>query len=153
MKIKSVIYTLVGRACAICVGTSLLFFTVAQIASYIRMDGELGISFSQYLLFLLFSFVLAGASYLFRLPLPRAVNLLIHYASCLLSFFITFIAAGKLVRVTASAILVFAMIFTLLYAVVFGICLLIRKLVGSPEKVAKSNKKHEAEEEYRSRFQ
>lgn len=153
MKIKSVIYTLVGRACAICVGISLLFFTVAQIAAYIRMEGELGISFSQYLLFLLFSFVLSGASYFFRMPLPRAVNLLCHYACCLLSFFITFIAAGKLVTLTPSVVLVFVAIFTVLYALFFGIFLLVRKLLGSSSKSSKIDRKSKAEEEYQSRFQ
>ena len=153
MKLKTLIASLVGRACAICVGISLLFFTVAQIASYVRMDGELGISFSQYLLFVLFSLVLAGASYIFRLPLPRVLNLLIHYASCLLSFFVTFLAAGKLVKLTPSACLVFAVIFTLLYALVFGVYLLVRKLFRISPKSEKSDRKTKAEEEYRSRFQ
>lgn len=153
MKMKSIISTLVSRACLICVGISLFFFTVAQIAAYVRMDGELGVSFSQYLLFLLFSFILAGASYSFRLPLPSAVNVLIHYAICLLSFFITFIAAGKLVRMTASTVLVFTVIFTLLYALVFGIFLLIKRLFGKAEKQEKTARKSKAEAEYQNRFQ
>ncbi|MBO7171017.1 MAG: hypothetical protein J6W28_07570, partial [Clostridia bacterium] len=61
MKIKNLLLELISRACIICVAVSLLFFVVAKIVTANTLGGELGISFSQYGLFALFSLLLAAA--------------------------------------------------------------------------------------------
>ncbi len=151
MKIKEFVFQFISRACCVCVAISLLFFTLAQIIMVTSLDNEVGISFSQYALFLLFSLILCGAAYLFRLPLPKIINLLIHYFVCGISFFIMFSVAGKLQLGNFGKITVFFAIFTIFYAVFFGLYLLFKYLFLSDGKKTK-NKKKAHEEPYKKRF-
>lgn len=129
MKIKSFLLELFSRACIICVAVSMLFFALAKIVTLNSLDGELGISFSQYALFALFSLILAGASYLFRLPLSKFLCLLIHFVTTGVSFFVMFAVAGKLNLKSFGGAMVFFALFTLLYALFFGIYLLFKRLL------------------------
>ena len=152
MKVRDLFLGILTRASSVCVGMSLVFFIVAQIASSSRLEGELGISFSQYLLFILFSFAITGAGYLFRLPLPYLLNLLIHYAVCLLSFIITFMAVGKLVATGGISLFVFAVVFTVFYAVCFGLYLLLRFLLFPEKRNERTKKKKKEAQVYVDRF-
>lgn len=148
MKVKDFILKFISRACCVCVAISLLFFTVAQIIMATSLENEVGISFSQYALFLLFSFLLCGAAYLFRLPLPKALNLLIHYLVCAVCFFVMFSVTGKLQLGNFGKATVFFVIFTLFYALFFGIYLLFTRVLLRDK--TRSQKK--AEEVYEKRF-
>ncbi|MBO5653313.1 MAG: hypothetical protein J6S44_03775 [Clostridia bacterium] len=147
MKIKNLLLELISRACIICVAVSLLFFVVAKIVTANTVGGELGISFSQYGLFALFSLLLAAASYLFRLPLSKALCFLIHYVATGASFFIMFAIAGKLTAKSFGGAMVFFALFTLLYAVFFGVYLLFKRLLF-PEAFPKKK----GAEDYKKRF-
>ena len=129
MKIKSFLLELISRACIICVAISMLFFVVAKIVTVNSLDGELGISFSQYALFALFSLLLTGAGYLFRLPISKVLRLFIHFVATGVSFFVMFAVAGKLSLKSFGGAMVFFALFTLLYALFFGIYRLFRRLL------------------------
>ena len=146
MKVRDFILQLISRACVICVAVSLLFFAVAAIVTANSLDGALGISFSQYALFMLFSLLLTGAGYLFRLPVSGVLRLLIHYLVAGACFFIMFAVAGKLNVGSFGGAMVFFTLFTIFYALFFGIYLLIKWLLY-PEK-----RKKKAEQHYEKRF-
>ena len=147
MKIRSFLLKLISRACIICVAISFLFFVVAQIVTINSLDGELGISFSQYALFALFSLLLAAAGYLFRLPLSKFLRLFIHFVVTGVSFFVMFAVAGKLNLKSFGGAMVFFALFTLLYALFFGVYLLFKRLLF-PEAL----KKKKDAEVYEKRF-
>ena len=147
MKVRDFILRLISNACVICVTVSLLFFAVAAIVTANSVEGALGISFSQYGLFILFSLLLAAAAYLFRLPVSGFLRVLIHYAVTAACFFIMFAVAGKLNASSFGGAMVFFALFTLLYAVFFGAYLLVSHLLF-PEKRRKNTK----EESYEKRF-
>ena len=148
MKIRSFIFKLISNACVICVAVSLLFFAAASIVTANSLDGQLGISFSQYALFILFSLLLAAAAYLFRLPLPRSLCLLIHFVVTAICFFVMFAVAGKLNLKSFGGAMVFFALFTLLYLLFLGLYLLFKRIVF-PEKT--KNKRKE-EVPYEKRF-
>ena len=147
MKIKALVLELLSRACIVCVAVSMLFFLVAKIVTVNSLDGELGISFSQYALFALFSLLLAAAGYHFRLPISKILRLLIHFVTTGVSFFVMFAVAGKLNLKSFGGALVFFVLFTLLYALFFGIYLLLKRLLY-PEAFQKKK----VAEPYEKRF-
>lgn len=130
MKIKAFLLELLSRACIVCVAVSMLFFVIAKIVTINSLDGELGISFSQYALFALFSLILAAAGYLFRLPISKVLRLFLHFVTTGASFFVMFAVAGKLSLKSFGGAMVFFVIFTLLYALFFGIYLLFKRLLS-----------------------
>lgn len=152
MKIKNEILSFIGKSCTACVGLSLLFYIVMEIIFSTSIDRERGIPFTQFLLLLLCAFLLTGASYLFRLPFPKALNLLLHFAVSFLSLFITFVASGKLVKSGATSVLVFLVLFSVLYGLCFGIFLLFRFLFFPEKRQEKAKKERQKEAEYVNRF-
>ena len=152
MKIRSQeIALFLYRATAFCVGISLAFFLFAQVVASIRGEGQLGISFSQYALILLFSLLLSAAHYLFCLPLARPLCIFIHYAVCAVAFYIVFFTASKLMVENAGAFIVLLGLFTLFYIIFFGAAVLLRFLV-SPKRKQKKAAEANAEASYERRF-
>jgi hypothetical protein len=147
MKVRDFILQFIFRACVVCVAVSLLFFAVATIVRSNSLDGELGISFSQYALFFLFSLLLTGAGYVFRLNLHRALRILIHFLITGVCFFIMFAIAGKLNLGSFGGAMIFFVLFALLYALFFGAYALLKYLLF-PEL----RKPKKAEEHYEKRF-
>ena len=147
MKIRDLIPSFFARACCASVALSTVFYIFMEIAYSTSLDVVNGIAFGQFLLLFLCAALLAGASYLFLLPLPRSVNVLLTYITNFLSLFIVFNAAGKTLSFLPTLL-----IFTLFYAIFFGILFLFR-LIFYPEKRREKTKAEEKKEaEYVNRF-
>jgi hypothetical protein len=111
------------------------------------LDVTHGISFGQFLLLLLCSALLAAAAFLMLLPLPKAVNVLLNYIISFLSVYVVFGAAGKLLNPFAAWIL-----FTVFYALFWGIFLLFRYIFYPERREEKSRLEQREEAEYVNRF-
>lgn len=134
------------NTCAIAVGVALLFYLFALILG----KGALGIPFSQFALLLGFSVLLNAAGYLFRLRVSKFTAFLLHYLTCGVCFFVVFLAAGKIRLEKTADFFIALVLFTLIYAVVFGAGALIKHFLR--KKDGESGTKGKAEEEYRKRF-
>ena len=85
---------------------------------------------SQYFLILSFSFAIALANLLLSLKaLPKIARISIHYVVLLVAFFVIFILSSKIQKPTQSQIFIFFFLFTVFYAVCFGIAVLAKKLL------------------------
>ena len=124
--IKDVFSKLLFRTTAICVAVTLAVLTVTQIIKSADGGGIPAITLGQFALFLLFSLLLAGASFLFLLSLHKALCLLIHFTVCGIAFFALFMLAGKFAFGSPSAVFIAMLLYTVLYAVGLGIYLLVR---------------------------
>lgn len=129
---------------------SLAFFLFAAIQGF-SSGLEAAISFSQYALILLFAFILALSKHILRLfELSLVWRTLIHFVISAVAFIVIFIAAGKIAP-TPSGIFVFCFLFTVIYAIVFFLKLLLSHLIkkhcDKPEKAQDTNK-----ETYQSMF-
>ncbi len=113
---------------------SLAYTTVIVLAFYLMIaisDPERNaIIFTQYLLLLLFGFICGFAHELFLLrKMPLIARIGIHYGILLVSFILVCIASGKL-AVKFGGIVVFGLIFSVLYAVIISVTLLILRSMG-----------------------
>ncbi len=129
-------------------GISLVFFAVAALINSTEQTfGTLGISFPQYLLILLFSFLIAGAGLLLSLPrLHVALRILIHYAVILTGFIVIFAVAGNLNFDSSAKIFVAIVIFTFFYAIIMAVYISLLHTLG------KLSKKRGAPTKYHSIF-
>ena len=152
MNIKKSILSFFGKTCTSCVGLSLLFYLLIEILSTTSLDIVRALPAGQFLLLLLCAALLNAASYIFLLPLPKAINVLLHYIVCILSLFVTFIATGKVVASNAANVLVFFVIFSFLYALYWGLFLLARFLLFPEKRKEKTKKEQKKEAEYVNRF-
>ena len=152
MKFKQFIFPFLAKACAACVGLALLFYTALTLLSLGELEGARGIPFSQFLLLLLCALLLTAASYLLKLNLPRFICLILHFFACFFSLFITFIAAGNLVVLSAASVLVFLFLFSVLYGIYWGLFVLLRFLIFPERRNEKRKKEKKKEEEYVPRF-
>ncbi len=123
---KDTFFKLFSRASVICVAISFLMLSVTQIIKATDGGGIPAVTLAQFSLFFLFSLILAGASFLFRLPFHNALCTLIHFLSCGVAFFAVFMLAGKFAFESPAAIFIALMLYTVLYAVGFGIYMLTR---------------------------
>ena len=152
MNIKKSILSFFGKTCAAAVGLALLFYVLIEILATTSLDIVRAIPAGQFLLLLLCAALLNGASYLLRLPLHRALNILLHYIACILSLFITFAATGKVALSNATSVLVFLVIFSVLYAAYWGVLTLVRFLLFPENRKEKSKAELKKEAEYVNRF-
>lgn len=151
MKIKNFIFSFIGKSCAACVGLCLLFYIAMESLAQGSLDVPLGIPLGQFILLLISALLLSAASYLFQLPLPKLINLLLNYIACFLSVFLTFAVGGKF-NVTGAGVPAFALVFTVAYAIIFGFVLFFHFLLHPEARKAKSKKEQKKEAEYVNRF-
>ena len=119
---KEIILPFLSRVCVTCVAlTYMFFFFVQAISRDMR-----GISFLQYLWLFIFSLALTASFYLFRLPLAKPLLVLVHYAASALSFFVIFSLTGNLTFPKTARLFVAIALYTLIYALLGGLYLLIR---------------------------
>lgn len=147
MKARNFILSFFGRTCAAAVALSMIFYIFMEIAYASSLELERGISFSQFLLLLLCAACLSASAFLFLLPLPKIANLLLNYIASFLSFYIIFSAAGKFFNFLATWLL-----FTVFYAVFWGLFLLFRFLFYPEKRREKSKAEAQKEAEYVNRF-
>lgn len=147
---KDFVRKILVSTCVICTVISVFFFFFAAIVNEVEsLFSETAITFRQFLLILLFSFLVALANRLLSVQrLHIALRITVHYATLLAAFLVVFIRAGNL-KITGSASLFLSvMIFTVLYAVFFAASYFLLRLFGAlPGKGKKEEK-----QEYRSRF-
>ena len=129
---------------------TLAFFLFATIQG-LSTGLEVGISFSQYALILLFAFIFALSKQILQLfELSLLWRTLIHFLISAVAFIVIFLAAGKITP-TPSGIFVFCFLFTVIYAVLFFSKLLVSHLVK--KNFINSEKTQEPKKEtYQSMF-
>ena len=149
---RKFIFSFFGKTCVAFVGLALLFYIMLGILAQSSLNIVQALPLGQFLLLLLTAALLNGAAYLLRLPLPKAVCILLNYIACILSLFITFAASGKLVANNASNALVFLVLFSFFYGLYWGIFLLARFLLFPEKRREKSKKEKQREAEYVNRF-
>ncbi|MCQ2385536.1 MAG: DUF3021 family protein [Clostridia bacterium] len=143
---KNKILPFIKDACGICVFISFLFFLFAKLIFIGRSDTtELGIAFSQYLLFFLFSLVIRGAGCIFGTKLPKLLQVLIHYTLTGVSLFIICILASK-ISLDSFAKMFGAFCF---YTLIYALCLAVLLLFG---KIKQKRKGTENKDTYENRF-
>ena len=152
MNIKKSILSFFGKTCATCVGLTILFYILIEILATTSLDIVRAIPAGQFFLLLLCALLLNAASYLLLLPLSKAIRILLHYIACILSLLFTFAATEKISLSSASGVLVFVVIFSLLYALYWGALLLVRFLLYPERRRARTKKEQKAEAEYVNRF-
>ena len=147
MKIRNSIFSFFGKSCTACVALSLIFYVFMEINYANSLELERGISFGQFLLLLLCAALFSASSFLFLLPLPKVANLLLNYIVSFLSFFVVFYIAGKFFNFLAAFLL-----FTVFYAVFWGLLLLFRFLFYPERRREKTKAEEKKEAEYVNRF-
>ncbi len=126
------------------------FFAFSAIYAAAEGRGEIGISLPQYAIIFLFAAILALCTLIFHITsLEPWLRRLVHYAVCLVAFFVVFILFGK-IGFEFSRILIMTVLFTAIYFAIVGISLLCRKLIPSKADEAKDEKKKK--EPYQSMF-
>ncbi|MBO4283758.1 MAG: DUF3021 family protein [Clostridia bacterium] len=151
MSPKTFIRKILTSSCVICTVISVFFYFIAAIVNKVEsLFNESAVTFRQFLLILLFSFLVALANRLLSVSrLHVALRVLIHYATLLAAFLVVFIWAGKLKINGPAAVFLSIMIFTVLYVAFFLASYFTLRFLGalpSQKKPAKDN------QEYRSRF-
>lgn len=133
---------------------TLLFSIVAFIIN--RSEGTYGkvsLPVSQFLLILLFSFVIAAANHVFFLRrLHTALRLLIHYAALLVAFIFIFVVAGNLHITGPASVFISIFVFTVLYGVMMAVVLSFLRAVGYLDKTLGYAHKVRDAEQYKKRF-
>ena len=152
MNFKKSILSFFGKTCTACVGLSILFYILIEILATTDLNIVRAIPAGQFFLLLLCAALLNAASYLFLLPVPKGISVLLHYISCILSLIFTFAATGKIALSSASSILVFVFIFSFLSALYWGLLLLFRFLLYPERRRERTKKELKKEAEYVNRF-
>lgn len=144
---------LVG-GCVFTTVITLLFSIVAFIINRAEgIYGTVSLPVSQFLLILLFSFVIATANHVFFLRrLHTALRLLIHYSALLISFIFVFVVAGNLRITGADSVFIAIVVFTVLYAILMAIVLSFLRAIGFLDKTLGYAHKVRDAEQYKRRF-
>ncbi len=128
---------------------SLVFFVFSKIYTTSLGITEIGLKFDSFLLILAFSALIGALSLLFKASsLHFWMQVAIHYALLLLSFFLLFSLSGKIYP-QASTVFVFLILFTVAYAIVMVITFLLKRALGG---IAGKDKKEKKNESYKSMF-
>ena len=105
---------------------SLVFCVFIKATNTLSMPAML---VSQYLVILLFGFLIACANLLFTIKsLPKALVYLIHYLTLLISFYIIFVLISKAKFPTASQLFVAFVLFSLVYLLLFLSIFLVKRM-------------------------
>ena len=150
MTLKVFIRKILTSTCVVCTVISVFFYFIAAVVNETEsLFDESAVTFRQFLLILLFSFLIALANRLLSVSrLHILLRVAIHYVTLLAAFLVVFIRAGKLKIEGSSAVFLSIMVFTVLYVAFFLIAYFTLRFLGAlPEA-----KKKEEKTEYRSRF-
>ena len=127
--------------------TLLIFAAAALIKNAEGIKENAAIGGGQFLLIMLFSFLIAGADTLLFLPSLRLpIRILLHYAVTLTGFLVVFSVAGNLKLDTGARIFVSVVLFSFFYAAVMAAVLSLAHALG------KLGKPKAAPKPYRSMF-
>ena len=150
MSPKTIVRKILVSTCVICTVISVVFYFIAAIVNEVEsLFNETAVTFRQFLLILLFSFLVALANRLLSVPrLHIALRIAIHYATLLAAFLVVFIRAGNLKISGASTVFLSIMIFTVLYLAFFLASYFTLRFLGALPK----RKEEEKPAAYQSRF-
>ena len=152
MSKRTFVRKILVSSCVICTVISVFFYFIAAIVNEVEsLFDESAVTFRQFLLILLFSFLVALANRLLSVSrLHVALRVLIHYATLLSAFLVVFIWAGKLKIDGPAAVFLSIMIFTVLYVLFFLAAYFTLRFLGA---LPSQKKPAEKKPEYRSRFE
>lgn len=117
------------------------------------------ISIPQYIVILIFSFVIALANRIFDAEkLHKALKILIHFAAVTVSFIVLFSSWNPEAFQKASSYFIAIFLFAIVYAIVFAGIAVCKKIyakskLSKPAPVAKPKANKKNEEEYKPRFE
>jgi len=130
---------LVLEGCAFAILISLLFFAVGAIAG---TSDTLSMPFTQYLVILLFGFVIAIVNSVFKVEkLHIAIRFAIHFITLLVAFLVVF-ANGAIKLDSVADFFVALVVFAIFYLVIALIALLIKKTLGGLDGAIGKSKAH-----------
>ncbi|MBP5427755.1 MAG: DUF3021 family protein [Clostridia bacterium] len=150
MSPKTIVRKILVSTCVICTVISVVFYFIAAIVNEVEsIFNETAVTFRQFLLILLFSFLVALANRLLSVPrLHIALRIAIHYVTLLAAFLVVFIRAGNLKISGAASVFLAIMIFTVLYIAFFLATYFTLRFLGA----LPGRKKEENPAAYQSRF-
>ena len=136
------------ESCALSVLITSLVYIIAIIIS---PDITPAVEIGRYFIILLFSFLTVGASYLFQIPsIKKILALAIHYLVVLAAFLLIF---ADLSTITGPKFFILVMLFTVFYALFFGIIIGIKKLCVKLDKAIKTKAENAPKKEaYKPRY-
>ena len=137
------------RGCGLTILILTLFYTFASFGNLTNQ----AIGFDTFALIFVFGLIISLTTEILTLPRPIfALRLLIHYASLLIAFCVIFIATGNIKADSSANVFSAVTVFTFLYAFLFGVVWLIKKLVNTFDKRFGGKKPDAAKEKkpYRS---
>lgn len=127
----------IKTACAYTVAILIFFYLFAVTNSF----DETAIGFGRFGLILLFGIVIALADYIFTMKISKLYTVLLHYCVLLFAFIVIFLISGVLGD-SGSRIFISAIVFTILYAVLFAAVYFFKKGVSKLDNGL--NKNHPA---------
>lgn len=138
-----------------CAYTVLISVVILSITTLISENGNLGISFTRYLTFILCGIAIALANLIFSLnSIHIIIRMALHYGALLVAFLVIFTTDGILPLNDAAdyfvAIIIYSLMYVLLFATVYGIKRAVNKLNGG-SKNGKANTKKE-KTKYEAKF-
>ncbi|MBQ8321033.1 MAG: DUF3021 family protein [Clostridia bacterium] len=139
------------KGCGFAVLILTLFYIFALTSNY----NNATIEFSTFALILAFGMLISFTTMLLGLKkLALPLRIAIHYTSLMVAFCIIFMASGNISADSPAKIFSAVVIFTFLYAMLFGAVYFIKKLVNAVDnKVDKRSKKNtEKKSEYKSLY-
>ena len=142
------------KACSYTVLILIMFYTFARTSNFTNAY----IDFGTFAIFLLFGAAISLADLVLGEVRLRVVyRIMIHYAVLLIAFCTVFVSMGKISLKSAGAVFTSIVIFTILYAIMFGMVYIIRRAAdkGDDFLAAKAkNKAHQNNEkkQYNPKF-
>ena len=138
-----------------CAYTVLISVLILAITTLMSETGNLGISFTRYLIFIVCGFAVALANLIFEMrAVPFYARSLLHYVALLVAFLIIFTTDGVLSMNRISDFFVAIIIFTILYIVVFVITYFTKKAFIKLESKAQKgvDRSKQPSQKYESKF-
>ena len=142
------IYKFILEGCGLSVLITSIFFVFEGIAS---PEITPALPLSRYFLILLFGFIVVGANLLFSIEkLHRLAALAIHYIAIFVAFLIVFIGFADM---TAKKFFIYAVIFTILYAIVSAVVIGVKNLTSKiDDRISAKTPTAKKQNEYKPRY-
>ena len=142
------IYKFILESCGLSVFITSIFFVFEGIAS---PEITPALPISRYFLILLFSFIVVGANLLFSIEkLNKLATLAIHYLAIFVAFLTVFVGFAGM---TAKKFFIYAVIFTILYAIIFAAVICVKKLTTKAEdRISSKTPTSKKSTEYKPRY-
>ena len=138
-----------------CFYTVLISVVILAITTLMSENGNLGISFTRYLIFIACGVAISLANFILDLRAVHiAIRLALHYFALLVAFLIIFTTDGVLKLERPSHFFVAVIIYSILYILIFAIVYLAKRAMGKLDSKSKNSSKKQSstKQKYESRF-